>query len=211
MREAPVDAAEIDWGVAALTLPGEWQSGDLHLVKAVQGGTLVAAVDGLGHGADAATAARTAVTTLAEHAGESVTALLDRCHWALKGSRGVVMSLAFLDARARTITWAGVGNVEGIVLRVAGGAGGRERIGLVARGGIVGSELPAVRAQQVALAPGDLLFFATDGIREGFLDGLPADASPQQLADHILANHGKGTDDALVLVARYRGATGTSG
>lgn len=212
MREAPVHAAEIDWGVAALTLAGERQSGDLHLVKGVPGGTLVAAVDGLGHGAEAATAARTAVTTLEEHAGESVTALLERCHWALKGSRGVVMSLAFLDQRAGSLTWVGVGNVEGVLLRFEGrSAATPARIGLVTRGGIVGSELPPVRPQQVRLAWGDLLFFATDGIREGFLENLPPDASPQQLADHILANHGKGTDDALVLVARYRGATGTSG
>jgi phosphoserine phosphatase RsbX len=210
MREAPADATVIDWGVAALTSPGERQSGDLHLVKGVPGGTLVAVVDGLGHGAEAAAAARTAVTTLEEHAAESVIALLQRCHVALKGSRGVVMSLAFLDQRARSLTWAGVGNVEGVVLRGDGRTAARERIGLVARGGIVGSELPLVRPQEVGLVAGDLLFFATDGIREGFHEGFPADASPQHLADHILANHGKGTDDALVLVARYRGATGTS-
>jgi len=58
----------------------------------------------------------------------------------------------------------------------------------------------------VPVAPGDLLIFATDGIREGFAEGLPTDATPQQLADQILARSGKGTDDALVLVARYAGA-----
>jgi hypothetical protein len=29
--------------------------------------------------------------------------------------------------------------------------------------------------------------------------------SPQQIADHIFAQHGRGTDDALVLVAHYVG------
>jgi len=58
----------------------------------------------------------------------------------------------------------------------------------------------------VPVAPGDLLIFATDGIREGFAEGLPTDATPQQLADQILARSGKGTDDALVVVARYAGA-----
>jgi len=80
----------------------------------------------------------------------------------------------------------------------------------VTRGGIVGSELPRLQPQQHHLATGDLLIFATDGIREGFVEGLPGDATPQQLADHILARHRKGTDDALVLVARYRGRTGTA-
>ena len=54
-------------------------------------------------------------------------------------------------------------------------------------------------------SPRGTLIFATDGIRGGFAEGLPTDATPQELADHILARHGKGTDDALVLVARYAG------
>ena len=106
MPEASVDASTlIDWGVASSALSGQTQSGDLHLVKPVSTGVLIAVVDGLGHGADAATAARTAVATLDQHATESVSALLERCHWALKGSRGVVMSLAFADRAQHTLTW----------------------------------------------------------------------------------------------------------
>ncbi len=51
-------AALIDWGVATLMLAGERESGDLHLVKPVGTGVLVSVVDGLGHGAEAAAAAR---------------------------------------------------------------------------------------------------------------------------------------------------------
>ena len=205
-------AALIDWGVASSALPGETQSGDLHLVKPLAGGVLLAVVDGLGHGAEAATAARRAVTTLDEHASESVLALLERCHWALKGSRGVVMSLAFADRRQNALTWAGVGNVECMLFHAtAATPANPTRASLVTRGGIVGSELPQIRAQVLPLAAGDVVIFATDGIREGFSDGLQFEAPPQQLAEHILSQHGKGTDDALVLVARYRGGTRTSG
>jgi hypothetical protein len=52
---------------------------------------------------------------------------------------------------------------------------------------------------------GDTLIFATDGIREGFTEGLALSDPPQQLADRILARYTKGTDDALVLVARHAG------
>jgi negative regulator of sigma-B (phosphoserine phosphatase) len=79
------------------------------------------------------------------------------------------------------------------------------RASLVTRGGIVGSALPPLRAEVLPIAFGDTLIFATDGIRGGFTEGLASDATPQQLADDILARCGKGTDDALVLVARYRG------
>ncbi len=205
MRDASVEVRPlIDWGVATLALAGEAESGDLHLVKPVGRGVLVAAVDGLGHGAEAAAAARAAVTALDRHADEFLIPVVRTCHEALIGTRGVVLSLAYLDGAKRTLTWLGIGNVEGVLLH-ADARARRARGSLVTRGGIVGSELPPLRADVQPVAPGDLLIFATDGIRGGFAEGLPTDATPQQLADHILARHGKGTDDALVLVARYAG------
>jgi negative regulator of sigma-B (phosphoserine phosphatase) len=201
-------SALIDWAVATLALPGEAQSGDLHLVTSLATGVLVAVVDGLGHGIEAATAARAAVAALERHAREAPLSLLERCHRALHGTRGAVMSLAFLGERS--MTWVGVGNVEGLLLRADGtGRPAHAHSSLATRGGIVGSELPRLQTQTLPLAHGDLLIFATDGIKEGFAHGLPTDATPQQLADHILARHGKGTDDALVLVARYHGGAGT--
>jgi negative regulator of sigma-B (phosphoserine phosphatase) len=194
----------IDWGVARLTLAGEAESGDLHVVRAVRSGVLVSVVDGLGHGAEAAAAARGAVAALTRHADESVLPLISRCHEALHGTRGVVMSVALFDRVEASMTWLGVGNVEGVLL-YTDPAARRARTTLLTRGGIVGSELPRLRAEVISLTPGDTLIFATDGIKEGFSDGLPADARPQQLADHILARYGKDTDDALVLVARYTG------
>jgi len=204
--------ALIEWGVAAQALPGEAQSGDLHFVKQVGAGALVAVVDGLGHGAEAATAARVAVTALERHSTESPAPLIERCHRALQGTRGAVMSVAVLGRPDGSMTWLGVGNVEGLLLHGDGAARSRSgRESLVTRGGIVGSELPRLHPTILPIARGDLLIFATDGIREGFADGLSPEAAPQHLADEILARHGKGTDDALVLVARYLGGSGTRG
>ncbi|OLD81508.1 MAG: hypothetical protein AUI33_00940 [Ignavibacteria bacterium 13_1_40CM_2_61_4] len=213
MRETPVSTPRlIEWGVATLALPGQAESGDLHLVKPVGSGVLVAVVDGLGHGAEAATAAQAAVAALERHATESPVALVERCHRALKGTRGAVMSVAVFARPERSMTWLGVGNVEGLLLYGDGATRpGSPRASLVTRGGIVGSELPRLHPAVLRIAPGDMLIFATDGIREGFAEGLSHEAAPQQLADQILARHGKGTDDALVLVARYLGGAGTRG
>jgi serine/threonine protein phosphatase PrpC len=146
------------------------------------------------------------VAALEQHATESPLLLVERCHRALKGTRGAVLSVALFDHRDRSMTWLGVGNVEGMLLYADSPTrSGPARASLVTRGGIVGSELPRLHAEVLPVAPGDTLILATDGIREGFAEGLSLDASPQQLADHILARHGKGTDDALVLVARYLG------
>ncbi len=193
----------IDWGFATAMRAGERESGDLHVVKPVGSDVLVAVVDGLGHGAEAAAAARVAVALLDRYADEPLPRLLERCHEALVGTRGVVMSVARFDRVAATMTWLGVGNVEGVLLYPDRAS--RRARALLARGGIVGWELPQLRAEVISVALRDTLIFATDGIATPFTDDLPHDASPQELADRILARDGKGTDDALVLVACYAG------
>jgi serine/threonine protein phosphatase PrpC len=198
------DTLLLDWGVATLALAGQTESGDLHLVKATPEGALVAVVDGLGHGQEAAAAAQIAVRTLEQFAEEPPLSLVERCHAALKGTRGVVMSIACFDARREALTWLGVGNVEGVVQH-ANWAARSARVSLITRGGIIGSELPAVQAAVLPVRAGDTLVFATDGIRSGFSDEISDRDQPQRLADQFLARFGKGTDDALVLVARYLG------
>ena len=59
---------------------------------------------------------------LARHAEDSVILLVDRCHERLRSTRGVVMSLASFDARESIMTWIGIGNVAGLLLRREGGA-----------------------------------------------------------------------------------------
>src|SRR5437764_14087643 len=56
------------------------------------------------------------------HAEDSVILLVGRCHKRLRSTRGVVMSLASFDARESIMTWIGIGNVAGLLLRREGGA-----------------------------------------------------------------------------------------
>lgn len=51
----------VEWGVAGLPAKGHRESGDGYLVRPVAGGVLLAVVDGLGHGREAAVAAEVAV------------------------------------------------------------------------------------------------------------------------------------------------------
>ncbi len=194
----------IEWGVATAALPGQAGSGDECLVKSFPNGVLVAAIDGLGHGEEAAAAARIAASRLDAYAHESVIVLVKRCHTSLLRTRGAVMSVASFNARDETMTWLGVGNVEGVLLGADAGGRPRREV-LLLRGGVVGGQLPPLHASLVPVMRGDTLIFATDGVRSGFPDDLVLADPPQQMADRILARHGKGTDDALVLVARYLG------
>ena len=192
----------VDWGVASRALPGQEESGDLYLVKVLPHQVLIAVVDGLGHGEEAAYAAKAAIKTLDVYAGEPLTALVQRCHRQLRFTRGVVMSLACLNASENTVTWLGVGNVEGLILhREAQKFPAQEA--LVLRSGVVGDCLPPLAGSIIQISEHDLWIFATDGIRPGFASGISLSESPQAIADRILSQHGSRTDDALVLVARY--------
>lgn len=198
-----MSANPITWGVATLTLDGQAESGDLHVVALFPGGVLVAAIDGLGHGHDAAIAAKIAAATLRDHAQESVISLVRRCHEQLQATRGAAISLASFSSLDSTMTWLAVGNVESFLLRA--GAVRHEKAAVLMRGGVIGYALPPLRAEVIAISPGDTLILTTDGIRSGFADEFAPEASPQHLADHVLAHFSKGTDDALVLVVRYVG------
>src|SRR2546428_3284421 len=55
-----LDKLIVEWGVASQTLAGEVESGDKHVVKIFPHGALLAAIDGLGHGEEAAAAANMA-------------------------------------------------------------------------------------------------------------------------------------------------------
>lgn len=212
MDASPSSSPLLHWSIATRTLAGQRVSGDAHLVTSFPEGVLVAVVDGLGHGPEAVAAANLAITVLREHAWESVVALLQRCHAQLQGTRGVVMSLASFKTQDGLMTWGGVGDVEGVLLRGAPDAD-PSRESLPLRGGVVGYQLPVVRATSLSMNPNDMLILATDGIRSSFVQDpllrnplirLTKDG-PRQLADHLLVHYGQATDDALVLVAQYLG------
>jgi phosphoserine phosphatase RsbX len=205
MDAAAIDQGElIEWGVAARPLPGETRSGDAHVIEPFPGGVLVAAVDGLGHGPEAADAAQAATEILIKNAHEPPIDLVRRCHEGLWGTRGAAMSLASFAESGRTMSWLGVGNVDASLIR--SGRGSRaSRESLILRAGVVGYRLPMLRPSVISVVPGDMLILATDGI-EGFsLDEHAMTLPPQRVAEDILTNFARETDDALVLVARYRG------
>lgn len=203
-------AALLDYGVAMRSHAGVAETGDLHAVIRHDRGVLVAVIDGLGHGIEAAAAARVARDRLAAQPDRPVGWLVEQCHRELARTRGAVMTLASFDGRDDTMTWVAIGNVEGVLLRRQDdGALWRDHV--LMRGGIAGHRLPPLRSSTVALRPNDVVAFATDGVRDGFERAIRLDAPPQSAAEEVLARCGKATDDALVLVARWRGADGGDG
>ena len=199
-----LESALIEWGVASLTLAGQMVSGDAYTIKKSGNDVLVAVIDGLGHGEEAAEAARIAVAALTSVDSDDLFFLVRHSHEVLARSRGVVLSLASFKANNNTMTWIGVGNVEGYLKRADADTTPTHE-SLSPRGGVVGYQLPPLRSSVLTVTPGDTLVFATDGISSNFDKEIDLKDSPQQSADRIIAKCGKKTDDALVLVVRYIG------
>ncbi len=173
----------------------------------VSEGALVAVIDGLGHGHEAARAAQMARETVCEGAGADIIALAHRCHRALACTRGVAVALAYVSTSTSTLTWLGVGNVEGRL--ITGDPRTRPpsaNTSLRLRGGVVGHQLPAIGTATLDIHRGDMLILSTDGITPGFDETLDVSGSSQRIAERILAEHWTVADDGLVLVLRFLGS-----
>lgn len=118
------------------------------------------------------------------------------------------MSAAWFDLERATMTWAGVGNVDGAWFRSSGGRLQSER--LPQQGGIVGYRMPRnVRERELPVEGGDVVVFATDGVSEEFVRHPLLelhDVSARRIASMLHEDFARGDDDALVLVVRCRAA-----
>jgi negative regulator of sigma-B (phosphoserine phosphatase) len=199
-----LDHPLVEYGVANFALPGEGTSGDIHVLRLRLNGLLVAAIDGIGHGEEAAGAAKTAASILTDGADQPIISLVEECHRALRSTRGVVLSVASIDLTHGMMTWLGVGNVVGALARVVPRGSNFPEM-LLLRGGVIGKQLPALQAAVLPVSEGDTLFFSTDGVKGHYVETVSARENPQRAADRILQKFHTATDDALVLAVRLAG------
>jgi phosphoserine phosphatase RsbX len=198
----------IEWAAAARPLSSEETCGDQPVAIDVSGNAVLFGVlDGLGHGSHAAQAAACGLEVLRRNPTKPLGVLVQLCNRAMTETRGGAMTLARIDFEGDLLTWTGIGNVTAnLVAKAPTGVALRSsaRLG----GGIVGYRMPeTIHVQTTPIRPGDLLVITTDGITEDYIDSVDFAASAGLIAQRILSRHRRGTDDALVLTARHRGAS----
>ena len=194
----------LEWATATRLRPGECVAGDVAVLVPGPTGALIAAADGLGHGPAAARAARVAVREARLTAQADLADVARRCHRALRSTRGAALSLGLVVRARESLTWLGVGNVEGRLLRTTSRSRSADESLVLARG-VPGHDLPKLVPKTIPLRRGDLLIFATDGVARCFADDLDVTGSTAEIAERIMSRHWKADDDALSLVARYLG------
>ena len=190
--------SRLDVGVSKRSLATGQECGDACLVRAEPSSMLLAVADGIGHGPEAAAAAQTAIDVLSRHATAPLEWLMDRCHLAVRELRGLTMGIARIVTGESSITWLGVGNVQGVLLHAAGGTA-ETRESLRVGSGLVGYRLTPLQPVTRPFRRGDLLLMATDGLTRDFGEIAITPSSAQEIADRVMERYRTGQDDALVL------------
>lgn len=187
-------------GVVCVAVRGEEESGDAWAVCATTDRLIALLVDGLGHGPEAAIPATAAMALFNCEASKTPETLAMLMHGALHATRGAALSIAEIDAKARTVRFCGVGNVEGRVLMA-----GTSRH-FIPQNGIVGHRMPGtVQPNLVPWPTHGRLVMHSDGIspqwRADQYPGLLA-RHPALLAGVLFRDFARPRDDATVLVLR---------
>lgn len=156
---------------------------------------LLAIVDGLGHGLEAAMAAQATVDHLAADPALPLAAQVVGLQSRLSSTRGVALGLVRITGMQ--LQHVAIGNTRAVHLR------GDTVTRLPSQNGIVGGGLPLkVKENTLQLLPGDWLLLFTDGIDERV--HLPVQLpewqrDPDILCHHLITRWHAGHDDAGVL------------
>ena len=191
----------LKYEVVCEALTGESVCGDQYLVKQLNDSILIAVADGLGHGSEAAFAAKKALEILDTYANESIVRLVQICDRELHNTRGIALTLALIDGN-NTLTYLAIGNVAGVCWQHDEEANW-SRQSLFTQGGIVGSELSSLQPNSITLKPGDIFVLATDGIQEKFEFESPNLDCPEIMARRLFTTYRNSKDDGLILVAQF--------
>jgi negative regulator of sigma-B (phosphoserine phosphatase) len=157
---------------------------------------LLAVIDGVGHGPEARDAADLAAREIRRRPTEPLGELVEQLHATLKGSRGAAVTLARWRAVDAVVELLGVGNVAAWVI----GPAGEQRYRPTP--GVLGARWPPHRPNKhLELGQGRMLVLATDGISSrATVERRVVTKGPIAVAQHLLDEHGKDHDDALVAV-----------
>lgn len=186
-------------GAVCLAKAGEVACGDAWALAPDGAACSLLVVDGLGHGPDAARAARVATEILAKHPAASPSELLHLEHLALASTRGGAAAVARFSTLETQGTFAGVGNISA---RVESATRRRQ---LVSHNGTLGHTLRKVQEFSYDFPADAVLILHSDGLSGHWAladyPGLMAKHSGL-IAGVLYRDHARGRDDVTVVVIK---------
>lgn len=195
----PRSSPAIEARAVCVPVAGERDCGDSWLVLERRDHTIVAVVDGLGHGPEAAAASSEAVRVIRERPDASPGALVDAAHGALRSTRGAAIAIADVRPSRGKVAFAGVGNISAAIHARSGPRN------LASHNGTVGHVMRKVQEFEYDWSDDAALVMHSDGINTRWrLEGYPGIArhDASLLAAVLFRDAARGRDDATVVVAR---------
>jgi anti-sigma regulatory factor (Ser/Thr protein kinase) len=200
--EAPCDAA-FQIGAISVPAPGEVECGDAWSVERRPGSVTVLVVDGLGHGPDAAAAAREAVRAFDATPGTLPVPRVEALNAALRATRGAAMAVAHIDAARKMVRFSGLGNITAAIHR-------EDSVRhLVSHHGTAGHGTRRIEEYTYPWDDQSVLVMHSDGITARHdLAAYPGllQRHPGLVAGVLYRDFARGRDDATVVVARRNAA-----
>ncbi len=177
---------------------GQLPSGDEQRVRldiAADTTLLVALVDGVGHGPQAAVARQAVLRCVERNWSEDLRTLAAACHHETRPSRGATMALARVHGAPRTVDFLAIGDVRAWLWHPPYSS--KE---LVTSRGLVGYQIDArLFLQHAELPTGCCLVMTSDGIT-GDLTEAPSPSVGDDWTGHFIATAGVDRDDATVVL-----------
>jgi anti-sigma regulatory factor (Ser/Thr protein kinase) len=186
-------------GFAGRPVAGEEVSGDSWAMREEGNVSLFIVADGLGHGINASEASAEAISAFKTSTDTDPTALLQRVHRALRGTRGAAVAVARLDRGERRVRYAGIGNIAGVV------AAPEKTQFMISHNGTAGHE--AIRFQEFTypFPEKSVLIMHSDGLATSWnLQTYPGLRlrHPSVIAGTLYRDSSRRRDDVCVIVAK---------
>lgn len=196
----PLPPLPVTLGALRLIYPGETACGDQWALERTGNGFAILVSDGLGHGQAAADASQAAVELFRRRPDADPGEVLETAGAGMRHTRGAAVSVARVDVAPRTLRYAGLGNVAGMLLSGFG------HQGLLGHNGIVGHDGRKVASNAYSWPTESVLVMYTDGLGSRWRP----DEYPGLLAQHpllisgvLVRDHRRARDDVAVVVARW--------
>lgn len=186
-------------GAVRVAKRGEERCGDAWAAEVREDGAMILLADGLGHGWDAAEAANAAVAAFHEAEGRPLLQRLTAIHEALTGTRGAAVALASIDFAAGMLTYGGLGNISGVIVRPG------EARNLVSLHGTAGKAAPRMGEFAYPWARDATLIMHSDGVSAHWdMSRYPGllRCHPSVIAAVLFRDHTRGRDDSCITVFR---------
>lgn len=196
--------SKVEFEINAVCVPykGEKESGDAWGFKKVDNQYAVIAVDGLGHGIDAHSAAKIAVESFMGLNTSSPSEMLKTIHPATKRTRGAVAAISIIDFKNNQLNYCGIGNISGKIWSKDASKS------LVSYNGTVGYAVPTKFFDHKHDWNGtNILILHSDGIKTRWeMSKYPGleNCDSSLIAAIIYKDNTRGTDDNLVVVGKKR-------